>query len=290
MKNFVITTDTSSDLTQEYTVKNHVGIIPHYYNIDGTIIYGGKIQLTAKEFYFKMRSGMYPTTLTCDPLVVQRVFEEYLSEGFEILHISTGSSLSDSYFYVEEVAKELMRKYPALRIRIVDSANISLGLGMMLHKAVLMKKNGKTLDEILDWLTEFKMNFCVLFTTNNLRYLYDSYRISPTVYRISRLTGLKAIFRLDEEGTIGTLAFIRGRKKCLQHLVKHMMKRAGIYGKHPGTICVVHGDALGEAKYLASLITKKYPSASVMIHSIGPTVGSYTGPSAVGLCFMGEKR
>ena len=62
MRDFVITADSNCDLPQDYVDANQIGIIPHYYDIDG-VTYGDEKNLTPKEFYDLMRAGKMPTTM-----------------------------------------------------------------------------------------------------------------------------------------------------------------------------------------------------------------------------------
>ena len=93
MKDFVITADSNSDLLEDYIKEKNIGIIPHYYDLEG-ITYGDEINLTPKEFYDKMREGHMPTTMASNPEVIRETFQNYLNQGLDILHISFSSALS----------------------------------------------------------------------------------------------------------------------------------------------------------------------------------------------------
>ena len=93
MKDFVITADSNSDLLEKYIKEKNIGIIPHYYDIDG-VTYGDEINLTPKEFYDKMRGGKMPTTMASNPEVIRETFQNYIDKGLDILHISFSSALS----------------------------------------------------------------------------------------------------------------------------------------------------------------------------------------------------
>ncbi len=54
MDSFIITTDTTSDLPEQYLKEHHIDIIPLYYVLDG-IHYGGEHNLTPEDFYNKMK-------------------------------------------------------------------------------------------------------------------------------------------------------------------------------------------------------------------------------------------
>ena len=67
MKEFIITTDTTCDLPEDYIKKHKVRVIPLYYSF-GDIVYGDKTNLEPKEFYDKMRDGAMPTTMAVNQI------------------------------------------------------------------------------------------------------------------------------------------------------------------------------------------------------------------------------
>jgi fatty acid-binding protein DegV len=69
-----------------------------------------------------------------------------------------------------------------------------------------------------------------------------------------------------------------------------MIESMGKYKDSDDVICLVHGDAIEDAKYLEDLIKEKLPNKQVIINYVSPSIGAHSGPGAIGLCFMGEKR
>ena len=139
MKDFVITADSNSDLLEDYIKEKNIGIIPHYYDLEG-ITYGDEINLTPKEFYDKMREGHMPTTMASNPEVIRETFQNYLNQGLDILHISFSSALSGGCNNVMAGARELCEENPGAKIIVIDTLNASMGEGMFVMMAVQMKE------------------------------------------------------------------------------------------------------------------------------------------------------
>lgn len=289
MKDFVITADSNCDLLDDYIKEKNIGIIPHYYDLDGTT-YGDEINLTPKEFYDKMRTGQIPTTMASNPEVIRETFQNYIDQGFDILHISFSSTLSGGCNNVMAGARELCEENPEAKIIVVDTLNVSLGEGMFVMKAVQMKEEGKTIDEITSWLEDHKMEFCVRFTVDDLNHLQRGGRISKTTAVIGSLMNVKPILYVNEEGKLVSLSTSRGRKKSLATICNNMIESLGKYKDEHDVVCIAHGDALEDANYLASLIKEALPNKQIVINFVSPSIGSHSGPGAIGLCFMGEKR
>ena len=289
MKDFVITADSNSDLLADYIKEKQIGIIPHYYDLEG-VTYGDEVNLTPKEFYDKMRGGLMPTTMASNPEVIRRTFQNYIDQGLDILHISFSSALSGGCNNVMAGARELCEENPDAKIIVLDTLNASMGEGMFIMKAVQLKEEGKSIDEIAEWLEQHKMEFCVRFTVDDLNHLYRGGRISKTTAIIGSMINVKPILYVNEEGQLVPLSTARGRKKSLSAICNNMLECMGKYKEEEDIICIAHGDSLEDANYLADLIREQLPHKSILINYVSPSIGSHSGPGAIGLCFMGEKR
>lgn len=289
MKDFVITADSNSDLLEDYIKEKHIGIIPHYYDLEG-ITYGDEINLTTKEFYDKMRAGHMPTTMASNPEVIRETFQNYVDQGLNILHISFSSSLSGGCSNIMAGARDICEENPGARIIVIDTLNVSLGEGMFVMKAVQMREEGKNIDEIASWLEEHKLNFAVRFTVDDLFHLQRGGRISKTTAVIGSLMSVKPILYVNEEGKLVSLNTARGRKKSLATICNDMIESMGKYKDKGDIVCIAHGDALDDANYLAKLVKEALPHKHIIINTVSPSIGSHSGPGAIGLCFMAEKR
>ncbi len=289
MKDFVITADSNSDLLADYIKEKQIGIIPHYYDLEG-VTYGDEVNLTPKEFYDKMRGGLMPTTMASNPEVIRRTFQNYVDQGLDILHISFTSALSGGCSNVMTGAREICEENPGSKIIVLDTLNASMGEGMFIMKAVQLKEEGKTLDEVVEWLEQHKMEFCVRFTVDDLHHLYRGGRISRTTAIIGGMINVKPILYVNEEGRLVPLTTARGRKKSLSVIVNDMLESMGKYRDEEDIVCIAHGDAPEDANYLADLVREKLPHKKILINYVSPSIGSHSGPGAIGLCFMGERR
>ena len=96
MKDFLISTDTTADLPDNYVKENNIDIHTLFYAF-GEVIYGTDNTMPEKEFFDRMRKGEMPTTMACNPQDCKTIFEKRVNEGFDILHIAFSSALSSSY-------------------------------------------------------------------------------------------------------------------------------------------------------------------------------------------------
>lgn len=288
MRDFVITADSNCDLLPEYIKDKNIGIIPHYYDINGTT-YGDEINLTPKEFYDKMRAGIMPTTMASNPAVIRETFQKYVDQGLDVLHISFSSALSGGHSNVVTGALEICEENPGAKILVLDSLNASMGEGLVVMKAVQMKESGKDINETAKWIEANKLKFAVQFTVDDLFHLQRGGRVSKMTAVVGSMINVKPLLVINNEGALVPAGTVRGRKKSLAAIVSNMEAQLGEY-KDDTIICVVHGDALEDAEYVASLIKEKLHTDHIIINTISPSIGAHSGPGAIGICYLGEGR
>jgi len=289
MKKYIITTDTTSDLPDSYLKQHNIGMIPIYYNINGTV-YGDDHQLDPKSFYNVMRNGAMPTTMAANPDIAKNVFGRLLDEGYEILHIAFSSALSGSCSVTEAAARELCEERPDAKIYVVDSLCASMGEGLLVHKAVQLKQEGKSIEEVRDWLEAYKLNICHMFTVDDLHHLHRGGRVSKTSAIIGSLISVKPVLHVNNEGRLIPLVNVRGRKKAIINLVDQMEARIKDSGFENDIVFISHGDCEDEARLLADMIKERLGISNFLINYICPTIGAHSGPGTIALFFMGKER
>ncbi|MDD6035269.1 MAG: DegV family protein [Lachnospiraceae bacterium] len=287
MMKYIISTDSTADLPDSY-IKEHGIVIQFLSYAFGDEVYGAGNQMEPHAFYERMRSGEMPTTNACIPNEVQHSFETYLAEGYDILHISFSSGLSASYNNARIAANELMEQYPERKILLIDSLCASLGQGLLVHYAVTMKENGKTMEEVAEWLEQNKLHLCHQFTVDDLYHLHRGGRVSKATAILGTLINVKPVLHVDDEGHLTSVCNVRGRKKSLIKLVDNM--EAQIEGFQNDIIFISHGDCLEDAEFVAALVRERFGIENIMINYVSPTIGSHSGPGTVALFHLGRNR
>lgn len=291
MGEYKITTDTTSDLPNYYIKENQIEVLPLTYILNGTT-YNQDNGLEFSEFYKEMRSGSMPTTSQINPEEAKEAFKKVLDMGFDILHIAFSSELSGSCNSTRIAAEELMEENPKYNIIVVDSLCASLGEGLLVHKAVKLKKQGMTMKEVANWLEDNKLHVCHNFTPSDLFHLYRGGRVSKAAAVLGTMTNVKPIMHVDKKGHLIPLSKVRGRKKSLVTLVDNMEMQVGSYieeNKRDG-VFIGHGDSLEDALYVADIIKDRFGIKSFLIDYMGPVIGAHAGPEIIALFFMGESR
>lgn len=289
MNDYVITTDNNADLPESFYRDHKVGCTYLSYTLEGKHYEQGNF-LPVEEFYSKMRAGSMPTTSQVNPENARKLFEPYLKEGKDILHIAFSSGLSGTFNSCRIAAEELMEEYPDRRILVLDSLSASLGQGMLVYLAQQKKENGEDIDKVADWAETHKKNIVHLFTVDDLNHLYRGGRVSRTTAVLGGMLNIKPILHVDDEGKLIPVGKVRGRKKSLLELADLMDRKIGSYGQSCDTIFISHGDCREEAEFLAKKIKEKYSITTEIINDVGAVIGAHSGPGTIALFFVGDVR
>lgn len=289
MRNYCITTDSNSDLPQEYIDKYETTIIPQYYSF-GDIVYGDELHMPPAEFYERMKNGELPKSQANNPAVIEEKFRALLDQGLDIIHIAFSSALSGSYNNVCMVAKELAEEYIDAKITVIDSLNVSLAESVMVIHANELKEKGASYEEVVEDLHVFKEHLNVQFTVDDLFHLQRGGRVSKTVALVGSALNLKPFLYVNNAGGLTSDGTARGRKKSLKTLVERMKATLAENTDYSLPVGIVHGNCLEDAQALADMVKAETHFTNIIINDISPSIGTHAGPGAIGILYYGQPK
>lgn len=287
MKNYVIVTDSTADLPVNIIEEYNLTVIPLSYSFENEADKPDK-QSDIREFYERIKRGDKATTTLVNSKAFEDCFASLLESGNDILYLGFSSALSGTYGSSLIAREELLGKYTDARIECIDTLSASLGEGLLVYYAAKMKQEGKSLDEVVQWISDNKLHLCHWFTVDDLNHLKRGGRISAMTATIGTALGVKPILHVDNEGRLVPVTKARGRKKSIQALVDHM--EATCTNPEGQSIFITHADCLEDAEYLSNLVKEKFNVKEIVINYIGPVIGSHTGQGALALFFLGRER
>ena len=169
MRDFQIITDTNSDLPKEYVIEKGLLQVPQYTLLQG-VTYEGAEGIDPADFYNKMKAGEDPQSQAINPAVTEEKFREALDAGKDVLYISFASTLSGRYNTAAMTAQNLSEEYPDAKIITVDTLAASVAEGLLVMKAVELKEEGKSIEEVSEWLEDNKLHVAMTLTVDDLHH------------------------------------------------------------------------------------------------------------------------
>ena len=290
MKKFVIITDSCSDLEKELREKYDVEYVPMHFHV-GEDTYSASLdweEVPAHEFYDMMRAGTRITTSQVNVADYEKAFEKHLAEGSDILSISCSSALSASVNASRVAAETLKEKYPDGKIICIDSLTSCYGLGLLCIHASELRAEGKTIDEVADWVLANRNKVHQECTVEKLAYLKRAGRVTAASAFFGGLLQIKPIIISDANGNNAAVEKMKGKAAAFQRMAQRVKEQyeAVPYQK----VFFAHADLPSAVEELKAEVLKVLPS-DVEIHTgyVGPIVGASAGPGTVAVYFYGSE-
>lgn len=288
MRNYVIVSDATLDLPYSVLEEFDIRVIPMGVEIDGVTYeyHPDEKNLEINAFYNKLREAADTHTTQITPMIFTEYFTNILDQNLDILYIGFSSGLSGTFSAARLSIQELNQDYLDRKIYVVDSKCASIGEGLLVYHAAMQKKNGLTIDELKDWVEEHKYDSRHWFTVRDLFYLKRGGRVTSLEAVVGTALRIRPVLSTDLKGKLTVVTKVRGTKAEMEFLISRMLKEGIDLSSQ--TIIVGHGDNLEQAKQLKKQILEKNIVKDVIISSIGPIIGTHTGPGMLALVYMGK--
>lgn len=278
-----IVTDSNSGITQSLAKELGIYVVPMPVLIDGEQFFED-ISLSQNQFYDKLKSDAQVSTSQPSAFDVGELWNKLLKDYDKIIHIPMSSGLSETCRTLSHLAES---EY-AGKVYVIDNQRISITMRRSIDDALNMLKDGKTAEEIRDWLTETKMQSSIYIMVDTLKYLKKGGRLTPAVAAIGTLLKIKPVLqiqgeKLDQYAKVRKLA---DAKSTMINAVKHDMdtrfKELRDAGKM--TLAIAHTQNDEEAKIFRDEIKAAFPDVEfTYIDPLSLSVSCHIGPGALAI-------
>ncbi len=285
---YTIFTDSSANLTKETLTALDILVVSLTYTVDGEehLCYDPQTEFDGDAFYTALKNPAYHVrTSMINADTFRRAFEQALSQGEDVLYLAMSSGISGTCQAAANAAEELKEIYPERRIEVVDTLAASLGEGLMVCRASLMRHDGKSMDEVIAWVKQARTAVCQHFLVDDLMYLNRGGRMSGATALVGTMLQIKPIMK-SQEGKIVLNVKVPGRKKALRTLAEIFDRT--VADPQSQTIGIAHGGCESDALALRDMIAEKHQIEDFMIVCYEPGTGAHVGPGTVALFFYGR--
>ncbi|HPC06844.1 MAG TPA: DegV family protein [Anaerolineaceae bacterium] len=273
-----ILTDSVSDLGHELPRKFDIGVIPlSVFVNEQTFIDGG--DLTSEMLYAEVgKSGQLPKTAAPSVAEFINFFSSYPED---ILFISIGSSLSAT----NQNAILAVEALPERNIRIIDSKNLSTGIGLLVLAAAEKRNQGAALDEIYDYVMSLIPRVNSSFMIDTLEYLHKGGRCSAMENLMGSLLSIHPIIEVRQDGTLGVRQKLRGTgKKVMDTMIDGFRQNLDRIDLH--RVFITHSGGGIDPFYIKQKLEDIAEIEEICITQAGATVSSHCGPKTIGILYI----
>ena len=288
---FKILSDASCNLSAQ--MMDELGIVYKSLNLiseDGseTKNYLKDKNFSFKGFYDRLRNKENIKTSLLNVEEFSAAYKEILDGGDDVLAITVSSGISGTYQAAKIAADDLREQYPDRKIIVIDSLCASIGHGLMVYYAAMMKNKGKSIDEVADFVYKNRLNMVHNFTVDDLFFLKRGGRLSGGVAVIGTILQIKPVLHVNNEGKLISLSKVNGRKKSINALFETF--KENVVDPDNQVMAICHGDCLEDAEYLANKIRSEFNPKDIIINYCDPVIAAHAGPGVLALFYMGKER
>lgn len=290
MSEYVIVTDSSSDLSNELVNELELEIIPLSMNLNGKEYrnYLDEREITYKDFYAALDKDCKVSTSALNTADISDALEPILQQGKDVLYLAFSSGLSNTYNAAQLAAGELGAKYPDRKVIVVDTKCASMGQGLLVYHAAQKKKEGATIEQVRDYTEQLVPKLAHWFTVDDLFFLKNGGRISTTVAILGSMLQIKPVLHVDDDGKLASVSKARGRNNAIKEICARMAETA--IDPKEQVMFISHGGCYEDAQKLAELVQTQVGCKKIYINYIGPVIGAHSGPGTLALFFIAKQR
>ncbi len=277
-----ILTDSGSDYEQSEIKEKNIDVIPIPIDISGTEYLDG-ISLNNDEFFTLLKnSDDFPKTAQPSPQIYIDYFEKAKQDGDEVVAIILSGSLSGMYQTVC-LCKETVG-YD--KIYVIDSANATAGIRLLVDNAVKLRSEGKTAAEIAEATESLKKSIRLYATFPTLNYLVKGGRLSKFEASAAAIAHIKPVLTIDEEGRVVVCHKSVGIRHSIEYIAKKLFEEPmdENYSVYP----IYSGNPVNCLLMLKKMAEKGIQISEGLISNIGPTIGAYVGIAATGIVYVAK--
>ena len=287
---FKIITDASCNLPVE--MLEELGVISKSLTliIDGEEInnYLTDERFSFKGFYDRLRNKEHIKTSLLNVDEFTKLFEDVLKSGEDVLAITISSGISGTHQSARIAADGLRDQYPERQIIVIDSLAASIGHGLLVYYAAQLQKEGKSIEEVADFLYKNRLKMVHKFTVDDLFFLKRGGRLSGGVAIVGTILQIKPVMHVNDEGKLIAQDKVKGRKKSINSIFEEF--KANVVDPENQVLAICHGDCLEDAEYLANKIKSEFNVKDIIINYCDPVIGAHAGPGVLALFYFADQR
>ena len=272
-------TDSCADISPQLARENHIFMVPlRILCADGEYLDG--VNIRAADIYRRLQAGELPQTSLPAGEDIGKALRQIVAEGYDgVIAVMLSSGLSGTFNLTRVIAEECRGM---LQVKVFDSLNGSLGLGMTVLQLAEDIQNGMGWRE----LTERRAPQLIagsfpFFSVDTLEYLQKGGRIGKVTATAGMLLQIKPLLTFAPDGQLQSVAKVRGRHQVIDKLVVLTVQRCGEHKRY--NLAVANGGAPEEMAQVKEKLTAALPNYDhIWEGEIDGTLSVYIGDGILG--------
>ncbi len=281
----VIITDSTSDLGVELLNKYDIKSFPLHVTFENES-YDDGIDINLEQLYAKVEeSGKLPKTAAASHGEITNFFKKYLDEGYDIVYCGISSKLSVTFQVAYLVSQELEEEYGEKRVYLVDSKNLSTGIGLLILKAAGFRDKGLSAKQIKEEVDKIVPRVKSQFVINTLDYLHKGGRCSAVTLVASKVLKIKPMIVVREGSLQVGAKFVGSLKKAEKGMTNLFLNDFEKIDKE--FVFITHTFNYEGAENIKSMIEPVTGEIETLYETVaGCVIGTHCGRKTIGILYI----
>ena len=271
MMTIAIVTDSTSDVPPDLAAAQDISVVPAILVMGDKSLVDGE-GISRQDFYEQLPSmKIPPTTAAPSSGTFEQVYEKRLSQGAaQVLSIHLAATLSGILNAAQAAAHPFGK-----RVQVLDSGQVSMGLGFQVLAAAESAAQGLALEQVLKQVAGLRQRLHLVAMLDSLEYLRRSGRVSWTKAGLGSLLQIKPFLEV-KEGIVSRLGEARTRRKGVERLYQ-MLQELGDLER----LAILHTNNETDARQMLAEFIHQAKMAPLMVN-VTSVIGAHVGPNALG--------
>lgn len=271
-----VLTDSTADLPERIAEQHGITVVPLNLHFNGEVLKDGE-DIWAEEFYHRMANELFvPETSapSIDDFVAS--YRKIARPGETILSIHLSKKLSATVDNAQSAAEVVA---PDINVIVLDSGQVSMGLGWTVLEAARSLQKGKGLENVLNRVIMAGEEIQTFFSVDNVEHLHRSGRIG-TATAAEGVLNVRPIYGIAN-GELETVELFRGSMRSLsQHMAELIQDQVG-NGRY--RLAIIHAEQQEEVERIREVFSNDGHVVELIVTYVGPIVGVHVGPGTIGV-------
>ena len=275
-----IVADSTCDLPQELLERYDVAVIPLCIVMDDVSYFDGE-EITPDEIYkWADANKTTPKTAAVSFEKADKVLRPYMDAGDDIIFMGISSSMSTTNNVIRLFGED--EEYE--RLFVIDSQNLSTGIGLQVIKAAIMAKEGKSAEEIVEAIESARGRVRASFVVDTLTYLARGGRCSAATALVGNVLKLHPEI-VVKDGAMGVNKKYRGQTDSAFLKYAKDLQEALLHAE-PERVFITHSGCTDETLgKLKAFIEELNYFDEIIVNRAGGVISSHCGPQTMGILF-----
>ena len=280
MQHIGIITDTNSGMTEAEARECGVILMPMPFTVNGRN-YVDNVNMGYLEFFERLASGAQVATSQPSPEDVMSCWKKALESYEKVIYIPMSSALSSSCQSAKLFAEDFNG-----RVLVADNRRISISQKQSVYDALRWREMGLSAEDILKNLLDTALDASIYLTVNDLKYLKQGGRITPSVAALGTVLNIKPVLQI-QGGKLDTYKKVRGLHAAQNTMLSAI--KQDLNTRVSGMPMILRTAYTGDAaigKAWNAQVQERFPEYQVTGDPLPISIACHVGPGVIALGLM----